>query len=149
MNQKYAHTDDKGLVIGFYMDGWHSPEQIPGDAIQITDEQHQELVLGQSDGKHLYVYDDGKHELKDPPPPTKDQVERSIDNERKIALTSTDWLIARHQEETLIGDDITLNKDQFKQLTTYRKALRDLPTIDKYPYVDLPQVPEFIANQKQ
>ena len=44
---------------GFYVDDVHEPDQIPDDAVEITDEQHQELLQGQSNGKQITADDDG------------------------------------------------------------------------------------------
>ena len=44
---------------GFYVDDVHEPHQIPDDAVEITDEQHQELLQGQSNGKQITADDAG------------------------------------------------------------------------------------------
>jgi hypothetical protein len=51
---------------GFYVDDVHEPHQIPDDAVEITDEQHQELLQGQSNGKQITSDDTGNPILVDP-----------------------------------------------------------------------------------
>jgi len=41
-------------------------------------------------------------------------------------LVTTDWIIQRHQEETLLGIPNTLTNEEFIAILTYRQELRDL-----------------------
>lgn len=51
----------------------------------------------------------------------------------KNFLTTTDWLIARHQEETFGGEGTTLNTEELTYLIENRKKIRDtIKTLKNY-----------------
>ena len=58
---------------GFYDEAIHG-DNIPADAVEITGEEHQALLEGQSQGKIISADKSGKPVLKDPPPPTPEQI---------------------------------------------------------------------------
>ena len=58
---------------GFYDEAIHG-DNIPADAVEITAEEHQSLLEGQSQDKIISADADGKPILKDPPPPTVEQI---------------------------------------------------------------------------
>ena len=58
---------------GFYNLAIHG-DNIPADAVEITNEEHRELIEGQSQGKIISADKNGKPALKDPPPPTPEQI---------------------------------------------------------------------------
>ena len=55
------------LTNGFYLPEIHG-DNIPADAIEITDAEHAALLEGQSQGKRIIAGPDGHPELADPPP---------------------------------------------------------------------------------
>ena len=61
------------LTGGFYTREIHG-DNIPDDAVGITTEEHQALLEGQSKGKIISADKNGKPVLKDPPPPTPEQI---------------------------------------------------------------------------
>ena len=65
--------------------------------------------------------------LVDPAPPTDDELAAMLRGQRNAALDATDWLVSRHQDESLFAAATTLTKDQAAALGAYRKELRDLP----------------------
>lgn len=144
MGQKYAHTCADGFVLGFYDDEWHG-DSIPSDAIAISDEQHQELLAGQTAGKRMKVSASGAHSLVDPLPPTDVQIAISLRAQRDTALASTDGHVARHRDQVEAGGKTTLTADQYKGLQAYRQELRDLPEKKGFPRVELPIAPDFVG----
>ena len=58
---------------GFYVKEIHG-KIIPNDAVEITDEEHQALLDGQSQGKAIVADADGRPMLQDPSPPTAKQI---------------------------------------------------------------------------
>lgn len=58
---------------GFYTREIHG-DNIPADAVEITAEQHSELIEGQSQDKRIVAYENGFPVLVDPPPPTPEQI---------------------------------------------------------------------------
>jgi hypothetical protein len=146
MGQKYAHTDADRFVIGFYDDEFHG-DAIPAGAVPITDAQHMALLNGEGAGKRMKLDAKGLPLLVEPAPMTDDQLSASLRAHRCAALASTDWLVARHQDEALFDASTTLTKEQVAALGTYRKALRDLPSANGFPRVALPAAPDFLEVQ--
>lgn len=58
---------------GFYTREIHG-DNIPADAVEITAEQHSELIEGQSQDKRIVADESGRPVLVDPPPPTVEQI---------------------------------------------------------------------------
>ena len=58
---------------GFYIREIHG-DNIPADAVEITVEEYQALLEGQSKGKVIMADENGRPILQDPPPPTPEQI---------------------------------------------------------------------------
>lgn len=146
MSQKYAHLDADRFVIGFYDDEFHG-DSIPAGAVPIDDAHHVALLEGQSAGKRMKLCEKGLPLLVDPAPPTAEELAVQLRSQRDAALDATDWLVSRHQDESLFAASTTLTKEQAAALGAYRKALRDLPASPGFPNVGLPAAPDFIGVQ--
>lgn len=62
----------------------------------------------------------------------------AILGKRVDELSTSDWMIIRHQDELLAGATPTLTASKLKAVLDYRQALRDLPTADGFPECSLP-----------
>ena len=69
---------------GFFMSGVCA---IPSDAIQITDDEHQQLSSGRNSGK-LITLAGGIPTLTDPPPPTQEQIIARMESLVQLHLDS-------------------------------------------------------------
>ena len=58
---------------GFYAREIHG-DNIPADAVEITEAEHAALIEGQSLGKRIVADASGRPILQDPPPPTTEQI---------------------------------------------------------------------------
>ena len=58
---------------GFYIREVHG-DNIPADAVEITEAEHAALIEGQSLGKRIVADANGRPILQDPPPPTAEQI---------------------------------------------------------------------------
>lgn len=99
---------------GFFRNDFN-PE-IPDDAIEITEQEHNELLIGQSTGKVIST-ENGKVILIDPPEIPLDQKWELVRTKRGELLASSDW--------TQLGDSPlgTAKKAEWK---SYRQALREI-----------------------
>lgn len=72
-----------GSTNGFYDLSIHG-DSIPGDAVEITNDEHASLLQGQSEGKRIVADGEGHPVLADPTAPTQEQViaqyEAALDN---------------------------------------------------------------------
>ncbi|ATI15738.1 hypothetical protein [Bordetella phage vB_BbrM_PHB04] len=127
---------------GFYDDAINT--SIPGDAVEITADDHAALLEGQSTGKRIVGDDDGFPMLVDQPPPTDEQLADAARAQRDGALSSTDWMVTRHRDEADAGGDTTLTASQFMALLAYRQSLRDIPEQQGFPAVAMPEAPDFL-----
>lgn len=92
---------------GFYAREIHG-DNIPADAVEITIEEHQALLEGQSQGKRIVADANGYPVLADPPAPTAAEVQAQKNAEARAYLASTDWYVVRLQETgTPIPSDIS------------------------------------------
>lgn len=110
---------------GFYDHAIHG-DNIPDDAVEITQEQHAALLQGQSDGRLITADENGFPILVDPPGPTPEQLSARARAKRDTKLTATNWLVERHREEQETGTT-TLTAQEYSDLLAYRQALRDVP----------------------
>lgn len=64
--------------------------------------------------------------------------------QRNKILTGTDWITTRHFEEKMLGKEISLTDLQISEFLIYRQSLRDITQIEGFPFITLPQQPEFL-----
>ncbi|MBP5108652.1 tail fiber assembly protein [Pseudomonas protegens] len=105
---------------------------MPKDVVEIAAERHAELMAGQAAGLVIDWGKDGFPVLTDPPPPSAEDlaaVERAWRDQR---LSTTDSVVTRHRDELEDGAATTLTAEQYAELQTYRRALRDWPEADKF-----------------
>lgn len=116
---------------GFYVPEIHG-ENIPSDAVEITEQQHSALMAAQSEGKQIAPDNDGKPVAVEPIPIPLTW--EDIRNTRNAKLASCDW--------TQIAD-APLTEDQKQDWVLYRQHLRDVPEIfDSTESVVWPQPPQ-------
>ncbi|MFM0097536.1 phage tail assembly chaperone [Paraburkholderia nemoris] len=144
MGNKLAAYNAQGAIVAFY-DTIDSPAPEGVTVAEITLEQWLFLLEGQANGKRMALDASLAPVLLDPLPPTRAELADSKRAQRGSALKATDWLVARHQDEKLIGNGTTLTADQFTALLKYRQALRDLGDASGWPSVDLPAAPLFVT----
>ncbi|KWK54051.1 phage tail protein [Burkholderia stagnalis] len=145
MGQKQAGFDAHGSIVAFY-DTVDSPAPQGACVIEISDEQWLDLINAQATGKRLVVDSAGKPAALDPPPPTRAEIASIRRAERDSALGATDWLVARHQDEKLLGNGTTLTADQFVMLLGYRQSLRECSGMPNWPDITFPSPPPFVSE---
>ncbi|KWA72810.1 phage tail protein [Burkholderia ubonensis] len=146
MGQKQAAYGANGKIVAFY-DTVDSPAPQGANVLDISDEQWLDLINAQSAGKRLVVDSAGQPIALDPPPPTRAEIASAKRAERDSALGATDWLVARHQDEKLLGNGTTLTAEQFVMLLSYRQSLRECSAMPNWPDVMLPSPPPFVSEQ--
>ncbi|KVO02860.1 hypothetical protein [Burkholderia ubonensis] len=146
MGQKYAAFSAQGAITAFY-DSADSPVPQGVSVIAISEQQWLDLISAQSVGKRLVVDVAGKPVALDPLPPTRAEIASAKRAERDSALGATDWLVARHQDEKLLGNGTTLSAEQFVMLLSYRQSLRECSGMPNWPDITLPLPPPFVSEQ--
>ncbi|WP_321815693.1 MULTISPECIES: phage tail assembly chaperone [unclassified Paraburkholderia] len=144
MSQKYATYDAVGAITGYYDDALCMPPE-GAQFVKLTTDQYRAMLDGQSVGKQPGVDAGGNPVLLDAPAPSGDALAELKRAERNAAITATDWIVARHQDELALGGATTLTADQYTTLLAYRKTLRDLPDAADWPNAELPAAPDFVT----
>lgn len=114
---------------GFYDSDIH-PE-LPDDAIEITTDEHQSLLNGQSSRKVISADSAGKPILTDPPEPTTDHQALAVRIKRNTLIADTDYLLM---------PDYPITAEKLTLVKTYRQLLRDITKQNGFPaIIDWPQ----------
>lgn len=101
---------------GFYDDAIH--DTLPDDALEITADQHLQLLAGQSDGMVITADATGAPVLQPPSAPTLEQRMAQLRAQRDRLLRGSDW--------TQMPDS-PLDAAAGDAWAVYRQTLRDLP----------------------
>lgn len=109
-------------IHGFYDDTIHTPEQIPTDAVPITPEYHQALLIGQGRGRVIQANSDGFPILVDYVP-TPEYIREMRDE----YLRQMDVVIANPLRWNSFSD---LKKQEWVE---YRQSLLDVPQQPAFP----------------
>jgi hypothetical protein len=106
--------------------------ELPEDAIEISTELHAELLSGQSQLTKINFDTEPPSLIEREPasPQLLADIERAW---RDVQLVRTDGLVARQRDELDIGSATTLTVDQYTELLTYRRELRDWPQGADFP----------------
>lgn len=97
---------------GFYDAAIHG-DNMPADVVEVTVEEHAELLEGQTQGKVINWDNDGYPFLANPPAPTSEQIQKQINSQARAYLASTDWYVIRWQENaTPIPESVSTARDE-------------------------------------
>ncbi|QNR50855.1 phage tail protein [Pseudomonas chlororaphis] len=145
MDMKFSPT--KGQ---FYPDDFgYRKNDIPDDVIDVFEEDFT-AAMARQPGDLLSVKDGRVVVL---PAPEVDLIERSAALERfwrSQRLLLTDAAVIRHRDEQEEGGQTTLSMEQYIQLQSFRRALRDWPESGDFPLIDhRPSAPDWLADQLQ
>ncbi|MBH3405600.1 hypothetical protein I5P86_11115 [Pseudomonas glycinae] len=85
--------------------------------------------------------------LVDPPPPSPEEAADIERHWRTAQLAATDGLVARDRDELEDGGGTTLTTEQYAELQTFRRALRDWPQASFFPFSEhRPVAPRWLAS---
>ncbi|MGY4662339.1 hypothetical protein ACVWZ9_003133 [Pseudomonas chlororaphis] len=136
-------------ATGFFYDD-QVCEFIPGDAIGFSSEERDALLFAQGNGKYIGVMPDGCPGLIDSPPQSPEQLAEVERYWRSRQLSTTDGVVTRHRDELEEGIATTLSADQYTEVQTYRRALRNWPESGEFPLSEhRPPAPDWLAEQLQ
>lgn len=136
----------RAIENGFYDPVIHYV--IPVDAVEISDSLYFELLKGQESGKRIEPDRQGNPRLVDPPPldaQTLAAIERAW---RDAQLALTDPPVSRHRDEVEEGGSTSITAEQYAELQTYRRQLRNWPQGSQFPLAEhRPLTPSWLATQ--
>lgn len=117
---------------GFYS-SQISGNNVPSNAVEITSEEHVDLLSGLRQGRLIHLDAEGRPVLGDipvPVEPSPSDLERAW---RDAQLSAVVWLRDRHRDQVESEADTTLSSGQFKELLVYIQSLRDWPQAQDFP----------------
>ncbi|MBO3274125.1 tail fiber assembly protein [Pseudomonas schmalbachii] len=116
---------------GFFDPAIHDP--LPVDAIEVSDEEWQALLIGNSTGKQITPDANGYPVLTDPPPPTPEQVKVMAEAKRQQLLVEASMHVAPLQDAVDLGEASPEEVIALQEWKRYRIALNRLPTSAGWP----------------
>lgn len=127
-----------------------SGSSLPPDAVAITSAEHLRLMSGQMSGQMIAAGDDGYPVLRERPPLSREQFMAIERTWRDGVLASTDALVSRHRDEGEEGVKTTLLPEQYAELQSFRRDLRNWPDSGEFPLSEhRPLMPLWLAEQIQ
>lgn len=85
---------------------------------------------------------EGVFQIKEVPPPSKDELAADVRRKRQELLDDTLWIVERHRTEKELEVPTTLTPKEYLEVLTYQQALRDITKQAGFPenvvYPDLP-----------
>lgn len=120
--------------------------RIPVEAVPISQELYESLLLAPSRSKEIVMGPDGLPMEADPQvsPEEAAAAERAW---RDGQLAATDGVVSRHRDEVEGGAATTLTPEQYSALQAYRQALRNWPESGEFPLIDhRPLAPPWLAE---
>ncbi|MBX9408276.1 phage tail assembly chaperone [Pseudomonas baetica] len=133
---------------GVYVPGINSTD-IPADVIEIPQTYWISLLQQLAvTAKVIGVRaDNGYPILVDPPPPSAEEATDIERRWRTAQLAATDGLVARDRDELEDGGGTTLTTEQYAELQTYRRELRDWPQGSFFPFSEhRPAAPRWLEG---
>lgn len=138
MSMLYSPSMGSCYIVGMHQD-------IPGDAIEISDETFSSVIGNPPENKVRAHMPDGTPYLVDREKGA-DELACEARAKRNEILASTDWLVSRHRDEVEIQGATALSVEQFASLLAYRQALRDFSDSDGFPAESaMPETPGWLA----
>lgn len=137
-------------TCGAYVPEIHG-EDMPADVVEVLESVWQSLLDELSTSpKKMSSRPNGQPMLIDPPPLDAEglaAVERAW---RDTQLALTDPLVSRHRDEVEEGGTTSITPEQYAELQSYRRLLRDWPQGAQFPLVDhRPIMPRWLIEQIQ
>lgn len=120
------------------------------ELVEVTQVKYLALLAAQSEGKVIQANTKGLPVAIEPPPPSDAELIRRERLWRDRTLAGTDSLVVRHRDELEAERATTLTADQYRELQTYRLALRDWTQSPRFPAVEhRPSPPTWLAALTQ
>lgn len=117
---------------GFYSRDIHG-ENIPKDAVEISDELHASLIVGQSAGKVISADESGVPCLTDPPPATEEELKLMAIQKRDALLAAASQKIAPLQFAVDLNEATDSEKTALVAWKRYSVDLNRITQQDGFP----------------
>lgn len=100
---------------------------LPADAVEITPEEHEALLLGRQNGKIITADADGRPVLSDPPPPTAEEILIANQATQSTLLATASQAMTPLLLSLQLGD---ATADETASAKAWQTYCRDLKAVD-------------------
>lgn len=123
---------------------------MPDEVREVSVEVFERMLRVREQGGRVIPDEDGLPIAAPPLPPTSEELAEKERRWRDRVISTTEWIVTRHRDEVDMGQETMITPEQFSELLRYRQALRDWPTVEGFPNVDLrPNPPGWLADQTE
>ena len=123
---------------------------MPDDVLEVASEVFERMMRVREEGGRVVPDEDGLPIAAPPLIPTNEELTEKERRWRDRVISTTEWIVTRHRDEVDMGQETMITPEQFSELLRYRQALRDWPTVEGFPNVDLrPNPPGWLADQTE
>lgn len=123
---------------------------MPDEVREVSVEVFERMLRVREQGGRVIPDEDGLPIAAPPLLPTSEELADKERRWRDRVISTTEWIVTRHRDEVDMGQETMITPEQFSELLRYRQALRDWPTVEGFPNVDLrPNPPGWLADQTE
>lgn len=123
---------------------------MPDKVREVSVEVFERMLRVREQGGRVIPDEDGLPIAAPPLLPTSEELAEKERRWRDRVISTTEWIVTRHRDEVDMGQETMITPEQFSELLRYRQALRDWPTVEGFPNVDLrPNPPGWLADQTE
>ena len=123
---------------------------MPDEVREVSVEVFERMLRVREQGGRVIPDEDGLPIAAPPLLPTSEELAEKERRWRDLVISTTEWIVTRHRDEVDMGQETMITPEQFSELLRYRQALRDWPTVEGFPNVDLrPNPPGWLADQTE
>ncbi|MBT9299801.1 phage tail assembly chaperone [Pseudomonas sp. TAE6080] len=123
---------------------------MPDEVREVSVEVFERMLRVREQGGRVVPDEDGLPIAAPPLLPTSEELADKERRWRDRVISTTEWIVTRHRDEVDMGQETMITPEQFSEVLRYRQALRDWPTVEGFPNVDLrPNPPGWLADQAE
>jgi len=123
---------------------------MPDEVREVSVEVFERMLRVREQGGRVVPDEDGLPIAAPPLLPTSEELADKERRWRDRVISTTEWIVTRHRDEVDMGQETMITPEQFSEVLRYRQALRDWPTVEGFPNVDLrPNPPLWLADQAE
>ncbi|HCD3440162.1 TPA: tail fiber assembly protein [Escherichia coli] len=123
-------------------DGTYTKENWPSDAVLVTEEETAKYWMTiPPDGKKLGTVDE-KPAWVDIPPPTREELIATAENERQRLLAHADAMMLDWRTELMLGEISDTNRTNLSAWLTYKNTVKLVDVKTDPNHVSWPELPE-------
>jgi hypothetical protein len=120
-------------TMGFYLTEFHTVDEIPTDAVEITPEYYEDIIQKHNSENLIITSDDNGYPILTTPEYSDLELAESVRYGRNNLLKKSEYLISRHKEQLEAEIPTTITSEDYMNLLHYRQNLRDITRQLNFP----------------